>query len=1278
MRFRFVAVLSLLACTVLAGIDTLRFARRYVVSAQNVNIYEVAKRHPKFTKERQVAMLRELQSEVHPRWQDLSLTQIATRLGKFLAAPAASGAPTPLANFVGNLTGIGMDGGSAAPMGGLLYLQRQNDCSLLRKSASYDIVLSGPVFTSFQNSATTAHYENVLHSAAQLATRPDLFAGGCADQTLGIGSREGVYLGNTSQNLYMFAAVGYVNTHGSNGLYYGTLNSTTNAVSSFNIDVTDPYLSAVAGGDLNGDGLADVVGVDGYPGGVVATISVRLAHPDGSLSAPSMYSLPGTIAEAAVIDDVNGDGKADVVVATRNNSTGQEYLSVMTGKGDGTLNSATTINVATTNKIYIENLITADLRNSGHKDIVTSNGIVLLNDGTGKYTASSASAFTAAFASSSYGPNLAAGDLNGDKKLDLVVNNGGTVAIYLGNGDGTFKPGPSYSSNDSIGYVTITDLDGDGNSDVYVGLANGGFFGGDQFQIGQAYALMGNGDGTLRGASDAPFVYNGANLADLNGDKILDGVGVSASLTANTVSFVTYAGKGDGTFVAKSTLPVPPVTSAVPFTCTYNGIDSFALGDINNDGKADLVFFATNNGSPCFAGFFTAMGKGDGTFSTPVFTFAPALRSGTPFYSQAVSNISLSDINHDGKTDIVYVYLATDAQGITYQGVAVQLSNGDGSFQAPKLAQTSVNGSANPPPSPSVELLGDVNGDGYPDLFLLQGSAPVCGVSGCGPVAGYQFEMLLGKGDGTFGAPTNMPANPSVSGGIVSPFSQVAVADMNGDGHMDIIALSSITVGGIGIYLGKGDGTFASPIDVDNAGEGLAIADFNGDGKLDIAVTGLSKSGIFLGNGDGTVQSSTDSSGDLLPAQTIIFTSFDHAVAADLNGDGKTDVLSGSLVLLSPATITSSSLATTTNLAASASTVSAGQNITFSVNVMPSSGSGFPSGFVTFYDGSVTLGTATLSGGSTSLSTSALGVGTHSLTASYGGDNTYNSSVSSNAIVTVTAVPVVVPTTTTVVASAANVTVGTQIVLTATVAPASGSGVATSAVTFYDGTTILGSSTLSNGKTTYTSSTFTTGSHSITAHYAGDVNDGSSISTALTITVTASAADFSLGFSQPSATVSAGNSITSSLTVTPVGGFNQQVSLACSGAPLSTTCSINPAAITLNGSSASTATVTIQTNVKLASMGISTLPGEKQALEGSFTMGMTTCGLLGLCLVRKRSCSLAYLRISVIGVVFILAALTGCGGSKTSNATPAGTSTITVTGTSGLVTHSATYNLIVQ
>ena len=180
-------------------------------------------------------------------------------------------------------------------------------------------------------------------------------------------------------------------------------------------------------------------------------------------------------------------------------------------------------------------------------------------------------------------------------------------------------------------------------------------------------------------------------------------------------------------------------------------------------------------------------------------------------------------------------------------------------------------------------------------------------------------------------------------------------------------------------------------------------------------------------------------------------------------------------------------LATTMTLASSTDPSVVGHSVTFTATVTPASGKGTPTGSVTFYDGSTALGSATLSGKNTSLKTPSVSVGSQAITAVYSGDSTYASSTS--AVLTQT---VKQDSTTTKLSSSANPSVYGQVVtFTATVTAASpGSGTPTGTVTFYDGTTTLGTGALSAGVATYSTTAFelSVGSgQSITAAYGGDI-----------------------------------------------------------------------------------------------------------------------------------------------------------------------------------------------
>jgi len=182
---------------------------------------------------------------------------------------------------------------------------------------------------------------------------------------------------------------------------------------------------------------------------------------------------------------------------------------------------------------------------------------------------------------------------------------------------------------------------------------------------------------------------------------------------------------------------------------------------------------------------------------------------------------------------------------------------------------------------------------------------------------------------------------------------------------------------------------------------------------------------------------------------------------------------------------------TTTSLGSSLNPSSYGASVTFTGNVTPSSASGT----VTFKDNGTQIGTGTLSGGTATYSTSSLSIATHPITASYSGDGNDNTSMSSTVNQVVNKV-----TTTTGLSSSLNPSVyGSNVTFTATVTPGTASGT----ITFEDGSTQIGTGTLSGGVVTLTISWLSVSTHSITAVYGGDGNDNGSTSNAVSQVVNA-------------------------------------------------------------------------------------------------------------------------------------------------------------------------------
>jgi hypothetical protein len=189
-------------------------------------------------------------------------------------------------------------------------------------------------------------------------------------------------------------------------------------------------------------------------------------------------------------------------------------------------------------------------------------------------------------------------------------------------------------------------------------------------------------------------------------------------------------------------------------------------------------------------------------------------------------------------------------------------------------------------------------------------------------------------------------------------------------------------------------------------------------------------------------------------------------------------------------TTTTPPATTTTSLSSNANPSAFGQTVTLTATV--SSGSGTPTGTVTFSDGATSLGTATLSSGTATLTTSALSVSSHSLTATYNGDSSFSGSSST----TLTQVVNLASTATTLTSSPNPSAFGQTVTLTATAS--STTGTPTGSVSFYNGNSLLGNATLSGGTGALNVSSLTAGSHSLTAIYSGS----SSFATSTSATVT--------------------------------------------------------------------------------------------------------------------------------------------------------------------------------
>jgi len=363
-------------------------------------------------------------------------------------------------------------------------------------------------------------------------------------------------------------------------------------------------------------------------------------------------------------------------------------------------------------------------------------------------------------------------------------------------------------------------------------------------------------------------------------------------------------------------------------------------------------------------------------------------------------------------------------------------------------------------------------------------------------------------------------------------------------------------------------------------------------------------------------------------------------------------------------------------LASSANPSNPNQAVTFSATVHAGA-----TGSVTFLDGTAVLGVGTISAqGVATFTTSTLTIGSHPITASYGGDSGYTAATSA----VLTQVVGKIPTVTTILASTPSQLLTTGVTFTATVTAPSPN--ATGTVTFMDGTTVIGTATLTgngsvvvslttNANVAYATTGLLTGQHQIVAVYSGDSTFAPSTSAPIPNMVE----DFTNTNSGPATqNVFPGATTTYNFTLAPVGAttFINDVTVAIDGLPPGSTYTFSPSTIKA-GSGSTQIVLNVQTSSSLSARN--SLPQNRPSPRNELPIALGMLGLVGLGAVRKlrhRIPRTLLLLILTLGSLLPIAALSGCaGGYFTLNPT---TFPLTVTGTEGPVQHAAKATLIMQ
>ncbi len=374
--------------------------------------------------------------------------------------------------------------------------------------------------------------------------------------------------------------------------------------------------------------------------------------------------------------------------------------------------------------------------------------------------------------------------------------------------------------------------------------------------------------------STYPLIVYGV-AADLNGDGYADVVGMDV----NNGMLVVWINNGSGGFAPAISVAVAPSNGGHFF----DG-GAIAVGDVNGDGKLDVVAVTQNQVYDFDSGDYTTnvatqifAGDGKGNLATPVETDSVL---GDDYYTSSGQGMQLADMNGDGKLDLVLQMQGAGQDLANYVTVAL---NQGGTFAPISLANAS--GLEIQSALTSDVVVADVNGDGHPDVLFSVAAQD----------NEYAGAVAVAFGDGTGGLSAQ---GPTVAAGNVPYLASFAVADVNGDGKMDIVTFNS---GSVSIFPGAGKGTFSATPTVsyaasDGAGDQQpGIVDYNNDGKADIVYvdSGLEVASFFAGNGDGTFHGApVVTPGGVNPAAILVLGS------GDINGDGIPDLLAYDLTLL--------------------------------------------------------------------------------------------------------------------------------------------------------------------------------------------------------------------------------------------------------------------------------------------------------------------------------------------------------------------------------------------
>ena len=568
-------------------------------------------------------------------------------------------------------------------------------------------------------------------------------------------------------------------------------------------------------------------------------------------------------------------------------------------------------------------------------------------------------------------------------------------------------------------------------------------------------------------------------------------------------------------------------TSGSAITTTFNGLaeggtiaadgHSFSITYTGGAGGQDVVLTAVNAPTLTWSGTDAIGSAKNDNWSDPANWTANTkpVAGDTLIFPSGLSGAALTSNNDIANTS--FFSLDIEAGGYTIQGDGITLAGSIDANQSGSLSPTSSTVSL---PITFNTGAGTITVDNAGATLLLSGvvSAP------SGLVKQGQGTLSLTNNDGSTPAVVN--AGTLLVDGAAGNISANSGGTIGGSG-----TVAAITT--VGATVSPGDSSTTTGILTDNGNlvldpNSTFAATLNGTTagtNYDQLVVGKAGSTINLNNATLNV-----SLGALFPTgggqqYTILSNNTGSAVTGTFNGlpEGGQATFSDQPFVITYKGGTSGHDVVLTSLRTTTTTVTpsttgpvSGQSVTLTVTVTPLTGTGTPTGSVTFtatQNGtSTTLGTVTLSSGTATLPTTKLATGTNTITATYSGDSTFGTSTSAGVSVVVAQAS----STLTLTASPNPSVVNQAVTLTATaMAVAPGAGTPTGTVTFFNGSTSLGTANLASGVAVLTTTSLPLGTDSITAVYAGDTNFITSTSQAVSQVIVQGAAAVSISTSNP-------------------------------------------------------------------------------------------------------------------------------------------------------------------